>query len=253
MIEVYTGTPGSGKSYHVACLMYSQIGRKNIISNFPMNDEIVKKLIASKKNHAEVIYKDNSELTVPYLIQYAREHHRIGIEKQTYLIIDEAQVIFNCRDFGNNDRQMWCNFFAQHRKLGYEVILITQFLRLLDRQIRSLVEVETGHRKLNNYGIGGILIGLVTMSSWFVSVSFWTGGNKLIIGKDFFRFSKNKAKIYDSFRIFEGNGFDEITFDISNKTAAVSEKESSPATFDSNVFIGQLVQALAVHDARNKV
>ena len=38
--------------------------------------------------------------------------------------------------------------FSQHRKLGYRVILIAQFDRMLDRQIRSVLEYEYIHRKV---------------------------------------------------------------------------------------------------------
>ena len=36
-------------------------------------------------------------------------------------------------------------FFSQHRKLGFNIILITQSDRMLDKQIRSLVEDEVKH------------------------------------------------------------------------------------------------------------
>ena len=78
------------------------------------------------------------------------DNHKIGKEGQTLVVIDECQIIFNCRDFGRKDRNAWVTFFAQHRKLGFNVILITQSDRMLDRQIRSLVEEEVKHRKLNN-------------------------------------------------------------------------------------------------------
>jgi hypothetical protein len=72
---------------------------------------------------------------------------------------------------------------------------------MLDKQIRSLVEEEVKHRKLNNYGLGGMLISL-TLRSWFIAISYWYGGNKLVTGRSIFCYNKKYEKIYDSYRLF---------------------------------------------------
>lgn len=196
MISIYTGTPGSGKSFHACKDIVRRLKRGGgIICNFPINESFV------KKPKARVDYWDNSEFTVRKLMEYARDHHVIGKEGQTLVIIDEAQIIFNCRDFGRKDRNDWVNLFAQHRKLGFNFILITQCDRFLDKQIRGLVENEVRHRKLNNYGIGGMLISL-TFRTWFIAIDYWYGGNKLLIGKEMFCYSKKYEKVYDSYRMF---------------------------------------------------
>jgi len=150
-ISLYTGTPGSGKSFHAAKDIEHRMRRGGtLICNFPVNTGFVKKC------RAQVEYWDNSELTAERLVAYALEHHKIGKEGQALVVIDECQIIFNCRDFGRKDRNAWVTFFSQHRKLGFNIILITQSDRMLDKQIRSLVEDEVKHRKLNNYGFGGM-------------------------------------------------------------------------------------------------
>lgn len=195
-IWLYTGTPGSGKSYHAARDIVSRLKRGGgLIANFPVKEAAVKRC----KAHCE--YWDNSELTAERLVAYALEHHEIGKEGQTLVIVDECQVIFNCRDFGRKDRNAWVQFFAQHRKLGFNVILITQSDRMIDKQIRSLVEEEVKHRKLNNYGFGGVLLSL-SMRSWFIAISYWYGGNKLVTGKSIFAYNKRYERIYDSYRLF---------------------------------------------------
>ena len=143
----------------------------------------------------------NSELTAKRLVEYALEHHKIGVEGQTMVIIDECQIIFNCRDFGRKDRGAWVTLFSQHRKLGFNFILITQNDRMLDKQIRALVETEVRHRKLNNYGFGGLLISLTGMT-WFVAIEYWYGGNKLMLSKQIFAYHKKYSKVYDSYKLF---------------------------------------------------
>ena len=129
----------------------------------------------------------NSELTAKRLVEYALEHHKIGVEGQTMVIIDECQIIFNCRDFGRKDRNAWVTLFSQHR--------------MLDKQIRALVETEVRHRKLNNYGFGGLLISLTGMT-WFVAIEYWYGGNKLMLSKQIFAYHKKYSKVYDSYKLF---------------------------------------------------
>lgn len=198
MIAFYTGTPGSGKSVHASrdiIVRLKQGGR--LIANFPVNEAAVGKC----KSHAE--YWDNSELTVQRLVKYAVEHSQIGHEGATLVIIDECQVKFNCRDLNRKDREDWVNLFSQHRKLGFDFILITQFDRMIDRQIRGMVETEIKHRKLNNYGTGGVVLSLLTgFSKWFVAIEYWYGGNKLKLGQQVFRYKKQYGSIVDSYRLF---------------------------------------------------
>ena len=197
-IWLYTGTPGSGKSFHAAKDIVSRLKRPGgIIANFPINEDFV----PEKKRRSSAVYWDNSELTAKRLVEYALEHHKIGVEGQTMVIIDECQIIFNCRDFGRKDRGAWVTLFSQHRKLGFNFILITQNDRMLDKQIRALVETEVRHRKLNNYGFGGLLISLTGMT-WFVAIEYWYGGNKLMLSKQIFAYRKKYSKVYDSYKLF---------------------------------------------------
>lgn len=197
-IWLYTGTPGSGKSFHAAKDIVSRLKRPGgLIANFPINEDFV----PAKRRKSHVEYWDNSELNARRLVEYALEHHKMGVEGQTMVIIDECQIIFNCRDFGRKDRGAWVTLFSQHRKLGFNFILITQNDRMLDKQIRALVETEVRHRKLNNYGVGGMLLSLTRMT-WFIAIEYWYGGNKLMLGKELFAYRKKYSKVYDSYKLF---------------------------------------------------
>lgn len=201
MITLYSGTPGSGKSFHAAKDVIRRFRRGGgLIANFPLK---VPDGIKPKKE-LRVSYWDNSEITPQRLAAYALKHHKIGVEGQTLLIVDEAQVIYNCREFGAKDRMDWVKFFSQHRKLGFDVLLIAQNDRMLDRQIRTLIEDEVKHRKLNNFGFGGGMIQLLTFgSTWFIALDYWYGGNKLLMGREIIRYSPKVAAIYDSYRMFD--------------------------------------------------
>lgn len=201
MITLYSGTPGSGKSYHAACRIdwYIRYGG-SLICNFPVS------IPAGRMPKSELLlsYWDNSDITPDRLYAYARLHHKVGLEGQTLLIVDEAQVIWNCRDFATRDRRSWITFFAQHRKLGYDVLLITQNDRMLDRQIRMLIEYEVKHRKINNYGFGGKVLSLVTgRSTWFLAMEYWYGGNKVMLNREMIRYKASIADLYNSYELFD--------------------------------------------------
>jgi len=154
------------------------------------------------------IYVDNSDLSVDYLIDFAKNNHRLKnghiSEGQTWLVIDECQIIFNCRCWNDKQRLRWCTFFTQHRKFGYNVILVTQNDRMIDRAIRSLIEYNVIHRKITNYGILGLIIRLFALGQpIFACVEMWTGINEKV-DSYFIRGNKRYYRFYDSYKLFDG-------------------------------------------------
>ncbi len=131
-------------------------------------------------------------------MEYAFKNHKLGKEGQTLLCVDECQVIYNAREFSSKQRMEWIKFYSQHRKLGYNVILVAQNDRMIDRQIRSLIEYEVKHRKANNFGTIGMFIPV----KLFACVSYWYGVREKV-GVEFFTFKKKYSKLYDSFIIFD--------------------------------------------------
>lgn len=190
MIYLYSGTPGSGKSLHCARDMYIRLRRSkypNVIANFDINRSMLKK-------QSNFIYKDNSELTVDFLVNYAINNHIKGVENQTLVIVDECQVLWNSREWQNNSNRLdWIKFFTQHRKFGYNFICITQNDRMVDRQIRALFEYEVKHRKVNNFKIGRLF-----PLPLFCAINYWYGVNERL-GCEFFIYRKKWSKFYDSY------------------------------------------------------
>jgi len=192
MITLYSGTPGSGKSLHLASqiLLNLKFGR-NVIANFNVNEKML------SKYKGKFFCMENEFLTVERLVEFAKKMHKVGKENQTLLAIDEAQLKFNCRDYDMYDRKEWINFFLQHRKIGFSVIMVCSFDRMLDRQMRNLIEYEIKHRKVNNYG-PGMFIPLKT----FVAIEYWYGA-KQKISSNFFIYKWWYRKFYDSYKMFD--------------------------------------------------
>ncbi len=197
MIRLYSGTPGSGKSLHNAkdVINRSRFG-KPVIGNFPCD--------LSKYPKANYTYVPNYQLTPDYLIKYSQQYFqgkRIR-EGTLLLVIDECQLMFNSRDWQQKGRDQWLSFFTQHRKYGYDVTLIAQFDRMIDRQIRGVIEYEFVHRKMSNYGFGGKILSLLFGGNTFVVVQMWYP-LKLKIGSEFVHAHKKFYSIYDTFGTFQ--------------------------------------------------
>jgi zona occludens toxin (predicted ATPase) len=196
-IYLYSGTPGSGKSLHATMRIKDSLDfKKPVIANYPLNDNV--------KGYECFTYKNNEELTPEYLTDYAREYWegKRFKEDRILLVLDECQLLFNSREWNNKDRMAWLEFFSQHRKMGYEVLFVAQFDRMVDRQIRSLIEYEYVHRKLGNFGIRGKM------------VSAFLGGNTIVCVKRFYPLKekvgtallhprKRIFKMYDSYAQFK--------------------------------------------------
>lgn len=199
MITLYSGTPGSGKSLHLANVIWNRLRNdRAVIANFPID---IDKIKGKRKTVGSFTYLDMSELTVDYLMDYARRNHKYGKENQTLLIIDECAVIFNSRAWDAKDRMKWIIFFQQHRKLGYNVILVSQQDRMIDRQIRGFIEYEIKHRCVNNFKMFGKILGILSAGKLFIAIEYWYGMRERI-GAEFFRLNRRKASIYDTFKIF---------------------------------------------------
>lgn len=199
MIYLFSGTPGSGKSLHTAQMIYWRLKKgKNIIANFDINTSKIPKC------KGEFTYLESDEMTVDYIKDYYYEWEKTHKfkEGELLLVIDEAQIMFNAREWNVNGRKDWLNFFSNHRKYAYDIILVAQFDRMLDRQIRSLVEYEYIHRKVSNYGLQGKLFSLFGGGNLFVSVKMWYP-IKERIGSEFFRANKKYYSIYDSYKKFD--------------------------------------------------
>lgn len=194
MITLYSGTPGSGKSLNTARLIYERLtyNKKypNVIANFKINEKQI------KNKNARFLYYDNSDITVELLAKYCKKYHKIGIENQTLLVVDECSVKWNARDWSDKSRPLWIKFFQQHRKLGFNIYLITQDDLNLDKQLRNLIEFDIIHRKVNNDKLGKYF-----PISTFVAIKYWYGNN-VKLGQEFFIYRKKWGTFYDSYGTF---------------------------------------------------
>lgn len=193
-IWLYSGKPGSGKSYHSTKDIYDKVRRKDnrknkVIANYVLNFD-------NEKLQNNFIYKDNSEITIDYLVDYAKNNHEVGFEGQTLVVLDEAGTLFNSRNWNSNagSRMEWIKFFSLHRKLGFNFILVAQQDRMIDKQIRGLIEYDISHMKINNFF-------WMLPFTFFLAVERWYGQN-MKMGHTTIPYRKKIANMYDSYAMF---------------------------------------------------
>lgn len=201
MISLYSGTPGSGKSLHVAADIYWRLrtGRP-VVANFDIAE-------GTRGRDENFAFVRNEDLSPKLLADFARRYFEVRGKKvregELLLVIDEAQLIFNSRDWNTPGRREWLSWFTQHRKLGYDVVLVAQNDGMLDKQIRALIEYNVVHRKVNNYGMFGRLVGLFSAGrAVIVSVRYWYA-QKARISSEWTVGLKRYFSIYDTYNTFE--------------------------------------------------
>lgn len=206
MIYFFSGTPGSGKSLHAAKMIDQWVRRgRNVIANFDINENFWDK--KKIKNRGVINCLDNTDLNIDYLIKFADIHHKRNNkgqikERQTLLIIDECQTMFNSRSWNTRGRDRWVIFFTQHRKYGFEVLLISQNKDLVDKQIRGCFEYNYKHRNARNFKLGGALLAMLCGGNCIVVSVDWMLNGKHDHTEWLFGMRKYYS-LYDSYRIFD--------------------------------------------------
>ena len=223
MISMYTGSVGSGKSYHALDLGLKVLKEKkngqyrHVVANFPLKEKKSSKLfdflpqdyvhkLENNYREQEERWIFNDEISVEYLISLSIEKGWQGKESMCLVIIDEAGIIFNSRDWqaAGHVRTGWVKFLALSRKFGYDFIFVTQSDRMIDRQIRGLCEYEVKHRKANNsFMLSWLSIFKVSL---FMYVYKWYN-TRLKANLRMALFNPSVASRYDTMRVFN---FDDL-------------------------------------------
>ena len=203
-IDLFSGTPGTGKSLDAAGEVRFQLSRPHprpVLGNFELAAD------APVKAPELYTYAPNAEFTPEFLTDYATkfwESQDFFREEYLTLVLDECQLIFNSRNWANRDRLAWVEFFSQHRKYGYHVILIAQSIKMIDNQMRFLVEYEVAHRKLSSMGVMGDLLSLPFGGKlfWRSKYLLQNGDRAERIGGSWYVAKRRDMRMYDTHKTF---------------------------------------------------
>ena len=225
MIYFFTGKPGNGKSLHMAEIIYGSLKRGvNVISNIDINPHAFDR-VRHPERLGKFIYVDNTEWLdnayrtqaggrpsfsyIDGLYSFAINFHKTNsrgqmLEGQTILVLDECQDLFNTRTWNRNDRLQWCAFFRIHRHYGYDCYLISQDDKVIDKQIRSILQREIEHRCINNYKLFGKLLGLLCGGRLFIAIErdySLTGKKASRMSSSYFTGKRKFYEFYDSYAL----------------------------------------------------
>ena len=150
MILIHEGVPGSGKSYDAIrkILVALQAGRTvytNIDGvNLPQCREYISNYINSTADalKTQLVFLERKQVFRFW------EHCKEG----GFIVIDEAQLFFNSRDFVKEENRIFSDWASTHRHHGFDLLLITQRAARIDTAVRSLAEFRYRYRKLNVFG-----------------------------------------------------------------------------------------------------
>lgn len=206
MIELYTGTPGSGKSLHAAADIkyWVENKREPVICNFNINNSLLR-----QKGRGQIITIKNSDIKdKPEIFKDISDIYKkkLGInyikEDTILIILDESQLLYNSRSWNDKSRSKWISFFSQHRKLGFKIIMIAQYAEMIDKQIRALVEFEYSHRKVKNISKSAAMLNIVSGGGLHVAVKYYAPFSEKVDQK-FFKGNRILYSLYDSYTLFE--------------------------------------------------
>ena len=208
MLMTYTGTCGSGKSYHSVKEIIYRLKRGGVvITNLELDIEnIVKyhKKITADDLAERLIILDNEDITPRILFEYAMNFK--DNKQKILLLIDEAADMFNTREWNKADRKSWNKFFRMHRHLHYDVVLVAQHRKMIDKQVQWLFDVDVQHRNLKEFGFIGTLL-FVFLPKLFLCVTVYAP-LKTKSGSKWVWLQKKYYKCYDTFTLANYQGVD---------------------------------------------
>lgn len=121
-------------------------------------------------------------------------------EGRGLMVLDEGHNWMNARSWSADDRKEIVRFFSQHRKLGWDVLLVAQHPEMIDKQVRNLVEYNVFLRNLKKAKWAGVP---VVPFNLFLAVWCWHSAQRVVVKREVFRLSWRKS-LYDTFETTHG-------------------------------------------------
>ncbi len=178
MVVFFVGTPGSGKSYEAVKKIVDNLllGRTVCTNVDGMNDsrclEYTKTLVGMDDytfsqrfrfldaDQVKHFWKTEKVINLQFMQDedtgifndVPTESNELICPHGSLIVIDEAHKFFNSRDWQNTSNRELADWASTHRHFGYDLVLITQDIDKVEKQVRSLTEWCYYFRKINFFG-----------------------------------------------------------------------------------------------------
>lgn len=166
-VQFLTGKPGGGKTLFAVKLIVKELvnGQRPIVTNVPLKMGELNEYLQKTYPHTDTKVIQRVKILKDEETFYFYRHR--GTERDIILdvkgdkidyetafktgpvmyVIDELHVFFNAREWAKTGKAA-LTYLSQHRHLGDDVICITQSIKNVDRQFRSVAQDFT---HLRNY------------------------------------------------------------------------------------------------------
>jgi zona occludens toxin (predicted ATPase) len=150
MIISFVGTPGSGKSYDAVRKIYDNLrmGRRVYTNIEGMDGQEQQEILKMSLGLGDYDFKKLFHWVSDKEIENFWEYVKDG----SLIVIDEVHKRFNCRDWQTQKNLNFANWCSRHRHHGFDLVLVTQDIDKVEKQVRSLIEWSYVYRKVNFLG-----------------------------------------------------------------------------------------------------
>jgi zona occludens toxin len=151
------GKPGGGKSYEAVVnhiIPTITRDRRKVVTNLPLNVEHFVSVFGDYcRDLIEVVdgqfhnYGGERPFSKKdHYLQYENWQNEQG--QRVYFVVDEAHLAMGA---GSCDKELK-EFFSMHRHYGFDILLLTQNFRKIDRDVRDMIQI--GYRAIKKSMIG---------------------------------------------------------------------------------------------------
>lgn len=123
-------------------------------------------------------------------------------EGSRLFIWDEVHLDLNAREWKTRSMEI-IRFFSMSRKLGFDIIIISQLQGAVDRQLRELADVSymlKNMRWMKIFGNTGMLV-----KRW-ANKGFESGGHSVFLGVGIVRYKSQDTQFYDTRQLLTNKG-----------------------------------------------
>jgi zona occludens toxin (predicted ATPase) len=197
MIELYEGRLGGGKTYSAAVRMVDHVRQGGIIcTNVEIVWPVFKEYIQARFG---LVPEDDQYISLrdDQVGLFHRYTPSGTAELPVLVVIDEAHLTFNSRDFAKTDKlyRETLTFLTQSRKVNTDVIFIAQSVLNMDKQFMRLVQFIWRFRDLAKWKIPGL--GISYPFKQILAVQFDYDG-KTVLNRSFVRKDKRIFALYNT-------------------------------------------------------
>jgi hypothetical protein len=203
MIYLISGPPGNGKSFYAIRAATKALEEGKVVAgNVELVQDWPRRLARHnwawwirwlRRRRFLAVAADHYHFTEDLAELAAIRLHGKG-EGRGLMILDEGHNWMNARSWSADDRREIVRFFSQHRKLGWDVLLIAQHPEMIDKQVRNLVEYNVYLRNLKKARWAGIPIFPFNL---FLAVWCWHSAQRTVVKREVFPLSWRKG-LYDT-------------------------------------------------------